>query len=98
VACLLSIYTYFIFDDAKVQIFCDMTKQSMEHSKNFPERFGLHDYFSYLCTYESQQMLIWAHHMPHAYIGIVAISHGPIEPKDEISWWEILYLALYPQG
>ena len=52
-ACLLSIYTYFIFDDAKVHIFCDMTKQSMEHSKNFPERFGSHDNFYYLCTYES---------------------------------------------
>ena len=36
-----------------------MTKQTMEHSKNFPERFGSHDYFYYLCTMNHNRYLYW---------------------------------------
>ena len=36
--------------------------------------------------------------MPLALVDYAAISHGPYEPEDQVSWWEVLYLALYLEG
>ena len=36
--------------------------------------------------------------MPPALVDYAAISNGPYESEDQVSWWEVLYLALYLEG
>ena len=63
-----------------------------------PKNFGLLAFFYYLCTYESQQLPLSARYLPSIGSGLSAFRDGGHEPEAEISWGEVLHLALYPSG
>ena len=71
---------------------------SINKTNKKPKIFGLLKTYDYLCTYESQKLPKMALFRPDACIGRSIHSTGRLESEDQISWWEILYLALHPQG